>query len=338
MADKGAASSSEVSWPLDDTIVYGTLVRPAGPGPFPALALVAGSGPTDRDWNSPLISGTNGSGRLLAEALAADGIASLRYDKRAAGPHAAENLAALAGKISLQSHLAELAGAVRTLAGTPDVDTARIFALTNSEGALHALNYQIQAPAIPFAGLILLAPPGRPIGAVGRSQVVAQLSGLPNGAEMIAGYDAAIAAFAADQPVTPDPSLPEGVLMLLRGLTHPANLPFARELWVTDAAGWLAQVQAPVLVVIGKKDVQVSWQVDGQALEQATAGHANVTFVSPENANHVMKYLAGSPAALSPAEVMAGYNGPETQLDPEALAAIRGWLAGPGNAGLRRQA
>jgi uncharacterized protein len=334
MTDEQAASSREVSWPLDDTTVYGTLVRPAGPGPFPALALVAGSGPTDRDWNSPLIPGTNGSGRLLAEALAADGFASLRYDKRAAGPHAAENMALLAGKISLQSHLDELAGALRTLAARPDVDPARIFALTNSEGALHALNYQVSAPAIPFAGLVLVAPPGRPIGAVGRSQINAQLSGLPNGTEMIAGYDAAIAAFAADQPVTPDPSLPEGVLMLLRSLTHPANLPFARELWVADAAVWLAQVQTPVLVVIGKKDVQVSCQADGQPLEQAAAGRTNFKFVYPENANHVLKYLAGSPAALSPAELMAGYNGPETQLDPEALAAIRGWLAEQGNAGM----
>ena len=338
MANEGASSSSEVSWPLDDTTVYGTLVRPAGAGPFPALALVAGSGPTDRDWNTPLLPGSNGSARLLAEALAADGFASLRYDKRASGPHAAENLALLAGKVSFQSHLEELAGAVRTLASTPYVDPTRIFALTNSEGALHALNYQIHTPAIPFAGLVLSAPPGRSVGAVGRSQVVAQLSSLPNGPEMIAGYDAAIAAFAAGLPVDPDPSLPQGVLMLLRSLTTPINLPFARELWVADAAAWLAQVQAPVLVVIGKKDAQVSWQADGQLLEQAAAGRADVTFVYPENANHVLKYLAASLADLSPAEVGAGYNGPDTRLDPEALDAIRGWLVGQADSAQRKLA
>jgi uncharacterized protein len=89
--------STEVSWPLDSTTVYGTLVRPSGPGPFPAVVMVAGSGPTDRDWNSPLLPGTNGSARLLAEAVARAGIASLRYDKRASGPHARENMQALAG-------------------------------------------------------------------------------------------------------------------------------------------------------------------------------------------------------------------------------------------------
>src|SRR5579884_4243915 len=175
MADQDAyGESSEVSWPLDSTNVYGTLVRPAAPGPFPAVVLVAGSGPTDRDWNSPLLPGPNGSARLLAEALAQAGFASLRYDKRASGPHARENMQSLIGKLSMQSHLDELAGAVRTLAGQPFVRSDRIFALANSEGTLHALNYQTHSPAIPFAGLVLIGPPGRPVGVVARAQLAAQ--------------------------------------------------------------------------------------------------------------------------------------------------------------------
>src|SRR5579862_7734936 len=104
---------SEVTWQLDSTSVYGTLVRPFGPGPFPAVVMVAGSGPTDRDWNSPLLPGSNGSARLLAEALARGGIASLRYDKHASGLHARANMQALIGKLSMHSHADELAGAVR---------------------------------------------------------------------------------------------------------------------------------------------------------------------------------------------------------------------------------
>src|ERR1700730_944056 len=149
--------SSEVTWQLGETSVYGTLVRPSGPGPFPAVVMVAGSGPTDRDWNSPLLPGTNGSARLLAEALARVGIASLRYDKRASGPHARENMQTLIGKMSMQSHVDELAGAVRTMAKQDYMRSDRIFALTNSEGALHALNYQVHSPAIPFTGLVLTA-------------------------------------------------------------------------------------------------------------------------------------------------------------------------------------
>jgi len=127
--------------------------------------MVAGSGPTDRDWNSPLLPGTNGSARLLAEALAQAGIASLRYDKRASGPHVRENIQALMGKLSMQSHVDELAGAVRMMAGQEYARSGRIFALANSEGTLHALNYQVHHPEIPFAGLVLIAPPGRSVGA-----------------------------------------------------------------------------------------------------------------------------------------------------------------------------
>src|SRR6476620_12016405 len=128
MADQTSSGESvEITWPLDETTMYGTLVRPSGSGPFPGVVMVAGSGPTDRDWNSPLLPGVNGSARLIAQALAGNGIASLRYDKRASGPHARENMPALIGKMSMESHLDELAGAVRVLAGSEFVRSDRIF-------------------------------------------------------------------------------------------------------------------------------------------------------------------------------------------------------------------
>ena len=96
-------SCAEVSWQLDGITMRSTLTHPDGHGPFPAVVL-ARSGPRP-DWCSPLLPGTNGSGRLFAEALAAAGIASLRYDKRASGPDAAESARALFGKLSMRSHL-----------------------------------------------------------------------------------------------------------------------------------------------------------------------------------------------------------------------------------------
>jgi alpha-beta hydrolase superfamily lysophospholipase len=328
MTDQNSyAESSEVNWQLDSTTVYGTLVRPFGPGPFPAVVMVAGSGPTDRDWNSPLLPGSNGSARLLAEALAQAGFASLRYDKRASGPHARENMQSLIGKLSMQSHVDELAGAVRTIASQAYVREGRIFALANSEGTLHALNYQLHNPAIPFAGLVLIGPPGRAVGTVAHSQLAAQASGIPNGDALLALYDAAIARFLAGEPIAPDPSLPEGVQLLLQSLETPANLPFARELWMADAATLLRQVDIPVLVIIGKKDIQVDWQADGEPLQRAAAGHKKVTFLFPENANHVLKQELRPRSALVPAEMAESYNGPDTRLDPQALASILEWLA-----------
>jgi uncharacterized protein len=319
--------SSEVSWQLGSTTVYGTLVRPFGPGPSPAVVMVAGSGPTDRDWNSPLLPGSNGSARLLAEALARAGIASLRYDKRASGPHARENVPLLIGKMSMQSHVDELAGAVLVIASQVYVRSGRIFALANSEGTLHALNYQLHNPEIPFAGLVLTGPPGRAVGAVARSQLAAQASGIPNGDALLALYDAAIARFLKGVPIAPEPLLPEGVQMLLKSLETPANLPLARELWMANAAPLLRLVNVPVLVIIGKKDVQVDWQTDGEPLKLAAAGQKEVTFLFPENANHVLKQELRPRSELVPAEMAESYNGPDTRLDPQAMASILEWLA-----------
>ena len=322
-----SVESSEVTWQLGETSVYATLIRPSGPGPFPAVVMVAGSGPTDRDWNSPLLPGTNSSARLLAEALARAGIASLRYDKRASGPHARENVPLLIGKMSMQSYVDELAGAVRVMASQAYTHHGRIFALANSEGTLHVLNYQLHNPEIPFAGLVLTGPPGRAVGTVARSQVAAQAAHVPNEEALLSLYDAAIVRFFKGEPIAPDPVLPEGFQMLLKALETPVNLPLARELWMANAAPLLRQVDVPVLVIIGKKDLQVDWQVDGEKLVQAAAGQEKVTFLFPENANHVLKEELRLRSELVPASMTESYNGPDTRLDPQALASIREWLA-----------
>ncbi len=58
-----------VSWQVDGIDINASLTRPDGAGPFPAVIMVAGSGPTDRNWNTPLLPGTNGSAALLARVL-----------------------------------------------------------------------------------------------------------------------------------------------------------------------------------------------------------------------------------------------------------------------------
>jgi len=157
--------------------------------------------------------------------------------------------------------------------------------------------------------------------------LAAQAAGLPNGDALLALYDAAIARFLAGEPIAPDAALPQGVQMLLQSLETPANLPFARELWTADAATLLRQVDVPVLVIIGKKDIQVDWQADGAPLQRAAAGRADVTFLFPENANHVLKQEPRPRSALAPAEIAGSYNAPDARLDPQAQASILEWLA-----------
>ena len=333
-AEHGAAptvrymtSSVEVTWPLDGIMMRGTLMVPHGDGPFPAVVLVAGSGPTDRDWCSPLLPGTNGSGRLLAEAFADAGIASLRYDKRASGPDAAESARVLFGKLSMRSHLDELVSAIGVLAGHDSIDIDRIAGLGNSEGTLHVLHYATSKQDVPFAGIVLAAPPGRSVGEVLLTQLALQAAQIPGGTELMPEVQAAAARYERGEPMDLDPRLPDSVKLVLASFEAPANLPLARELWFESAATELPNVDVPTLILIGRKDLQVDATADGGPLEQAAAGKDNITFAYPANANHVFKE-----DTRTPAEVVAvpgnGYNEDGTHLDPEALSAILGWLHG----------
>jgi uncharacterized protein len=314
------------SWLVDEIEVNASLARPAGEGPFPAVIMVAGSGPTDRNWNTPLLPGSNGSAALLARALAQAGFISLRYDKRASGPQGKDNAMKMQGKISQQGHLEELAGGVKLLAGREDVDSRRLFALTNSEGCLHALNYQIQAAGPRLAGLLLTSAPARPVGVVAHSQIAAQLAAVPGGEQMLAAYDRAIQDFLAGKEVYIDPSLPEGLRNMILSVTSPINQPFSRELWMADVAELLPKIDCPVLVLLGKKDIQVVWQLDGPIFDEMVKKQANLRVAYAENANHVLKYEPRPLAELTMAEIMVSYNAENARLDDQAVEIILSWL------------
>ena len=316
----------EVTWNVLGIPVYGTITVPTDKETCGAVVFVAGSGPTDRDWCSPLLPGTNGSAKLLAEALANQGFCTLRYDKLASGPHARENIPVFSGKLSMQTHHDELAGAVETIVSEKNVDKDTLFVLANSEGTIHAVNYQLQAKRNRFRGLVLTGTPGHSIGEVGRSQIASQTKSLPDAETIMNHYDEAIAAFLTGKQMVIDPSFPEGVRQLLHALENPASLPFARELWTYNLPEHLANVNEPVLVVIGRKDLQIDWQADGKALEIATAKKPAVTFAYPENANHVLKHEETPREKLTGRYIMEHYNAADAELDEEATNTIISWL------------
>jgi hypothetical protein len=316
--------SEETSWNIGETTVYATITRPESGQGHPAVVFVAGSGPTDRDWNSPLLPGTNGSAKLLAEELARQGYVTLRYDKRFTGEHAGENLPLLTGKISMQSHLEELQSAVDILRERDDVDSDKIFALANSEGTLHAVNFQLQAGEKKLAGLILTGTPGQSMGDLARAQIAAQLAGVPGTDDIMAWYDQAISDFVKNGTMEPDESLPEGIKQFLLSLVSPANMPFTQEVWTVDIAPDLKSIDEPMLIIIGKKDIQVDWQTDGTRLEAAAEGKDTITFAYPDNANHVLKHETKAREDINPSS--PGYNAAGTVLDTETLEIIISWL------------
>jgi len=320
------AISIDVSWQLDDITMEGTITRPDGTGPFPGVVLVAGSGPTDRDWCSPLLPGTNGAGKQFALALADAGIASMRYDKRASGPNVMANLPKLIGHISMASHLEELAAAVQAFVAEDFVEASKIIGLGNSEGTLHVLHYAASSQVTPFAGIVLAAPPGRPVRDLVLMQFGMQAAQIPDGDALMEKIREACARYDAGAPMDPDPALPESARMTLLSFETPVNQPLARELWAESACDTLPKITIPVLVLIGGKDVQVDLHADGDPLQECAEGMGNIAFAFPPDANHVFKQ-----ETRQIAEVLTsggGYNDSDAPLDPESLKTIIDWIDG----------
>jgi uncharacterized protein len=113
--------------------------------------------------------------------------------------------------------------------------------------------------------------------------------------------------------------------MVLASFETPANLPFARELWVESTRDSLAQVTVPTLVLIGGHDVQIDSHADGDPLRETAAGMTNVSFAFPPNANHVFKEDLRTPAEVA-TSTGNGYNAAETHLDPQSLKTMLYWM------------
>lgn len=320
------ATAEDIRWMIGQTTVAATVTAPGGPGLHPAVVFVPGSGPTDRNWNSPILPGSNGSAALLATELTKAGFITVRYDKRFAGQYAAGNLPYLLGKISMQGHVEEIEGVVSRLKLRKDVDNNKIFVLTNSEGAIHALNYHKQVPS--FAGFVLTSPSGRVLADLMRGQIESRFLelGYTNTKELMASFDRLVENYKAGKSSSENPVVPE-LEPTKAAFYDPNGLPYFREFLVADTAALFSESGSPALVVLGKKDIQTDWQVDGAILEKAAAGRPDRVFVYPENANHALKYEPKPRAELTSA-VIAGYNAEGKVLDPETVKAILDWLVG----------
>lgn len=325
MSQNRSIGQQDLKWRVDDIEMEGTVTYPSDSKSSGCIILVAGSGPTDRDWCSPLLPGSNGSGKLIAEELSSHGYVCMRFDKRASGPKVRENFPLFIGKVSMQFHVDELVGAIHAVKDGGFL-TGALFALTSSEGAIHALNYQMSGLKPNFSGMILTGVPGRSIADVARQQVTLMARQDKDPESILQLYDDAMTRFSEGKEVNADPSLPENVALLVKSLSSPANLPFSRELWSTDPAKLVSRIEVPVMLMIGKKDLQVDWEIDGPKLEEAVTAKSNFEFYYPENANHVLKQETKPKGELTPQYVGTSYNSPESVLDPVAVSDICDWL------------
>jgi dienelactone hydrolase len=129
----------------------GTLTIPKGKGPFPAVVLIQGSGPNDRDETV----GANHPFADIADGLSSRGIVALRFDKRT---YALRNLDPQKTTVD-EEIVQDGVAAVRMLQARRDVAQDRIFVIGHSLGAM--LAPEIAKKAHSVAGIVMLAPSGR---------------------------------------------------------------------------------------------------------------------------------------------------------------------------------
>lgn len=128
----------EISFTSGQLVVHGSLRMPDGAtGAVPAMLLIASSGPTDRNGDSALMNGSIGTLRFLADVLARNGIASLRYDKIGIGQTGMGGLQA--ADVGFDEFVREAADATNYLAKQPGIDKAALGIVGHSEGGLIAL-------------------------------------------------------------------------------------------------------------------------------------------------------------------------------------------------------
>jgi pimeloyl-ACP methyl ester carboxylesterase len=272
--------------------IHGTLERPDRAGPIPVVVLIAGSGPTDRDGNQPEALLFTDSLRLLSRALAARGIATVRYDRRGVG----ESAAAAADEREVRiDHFAEDAAAwVRSLRA--DLRFRSVVVAGHSEGALVGMLAAKRAGA---DGFVSLAGPGRPLADVLRDQAHAGLSDdlKPHGLRILDEL-------AAGRPVE---EVPEALAPVFR----PSAQPFLIAAMRYDPAEELATLDAPVLIVHGTTDAHIP-AADARRLAGA---HPDAELRIVRGMNHVLK------PAVTPSEHTATYRAPHLALSPGVIDA-----------------
>ncbi|MGA4633761.1 alpha/beta hydrolase [Pseudomonas solani] len=268
--------------------LHGTLLRPKTDAPVPVALLLAGSGPTDRNGNNPM-GGRNDSLKKLAELLARNGIASVRYDKRgiaasqAAGPDERQ--------LSVDLYVADAVAWGHKLKADPRF--SRLVLIGHSEGALIA---SLAAPGAGADALVSIAGSARPIDALLREQLQQRLP-----PPLMARSDEILTSLKAGHQVL---RVPKPLLVLYR----PSVQPYLISLFAKDPAAAFTAVQAPALIVQGSHDIQVS--VDDARALQAIRPDAELAIIP--GMNHILR--------ITPADApdpLATYNSPGLPLARE---------------------
>jgi uncharacterized protein len=322
----------EIASTAKDVKLAGTLTLPHGIGPHPAVVLISGTGPQDRD---EFIMGHRPFA-VLADYLTRRGIAVLRCDERGVGKST--------GKFPT-STTADFAEDIRAelawLRTRPEIDKARIGLIGHSEGGIIAPMIAAQDKNMAF--IVMMAGVGVPMKELGLRQMLdmAKLSGANERqlARMKSLFDTMLALMTEEldaaamekrlrdkvaqleRDLTPEERAKAGdsnagVQQILRKVRDPQQ----RWLMRYDPTPALRAVRCPVLALNGKKDVQVAWRENLEAIKRATreGGNRQVKTMALPHLNHLFQTCQTG--------ALKEYGTIEETIKPQVLKVIADWV------------
>ncbi len=345
-ADESVEAAEEVAEPLpydEEEVVFvngdvslaGTLTLPRSIGPFPAVVMITGSGPQNRDEElvgfKPF--------RVIADYLTREGIAVLRYDDRGVGGSTGST-----NDSTSMDFATDVVAAVLFLKQRADIDGSRIGAIGHSEGGIVApiaaqsgeLAFVVLLAGTSVTGEEILYLQGRLIAEANGAtpeEIETQRAGQEQMMKAIRsgeGWEAIevnmaeqIRAGVADMTEEQRAAIPdvdEFVKAQVSAGIAATNTPWFKAFIDYDPVPALEVLTVPALAIFGELDLQVPAQANADGMEKAfkKSGHEQYRIVTLDGANHLFQAATtGSPTE---------YATLKKELVPEFLPLITAWI------------
>ena len=271
--------------------LYGTLILPPSKAPYPVVLIIAGSGPTDRNGNSTLLNGPNDSLKMMAQGLAANGIASLRYDKRGI----AESAKAMKSEADLRfdDYINDAMQWGQLLRKDKRFSTLTIAG--HSEGSLIGM---LAAQRLSADGYISIAGIARPANLIILDQVRPKLP-----PDLLRTTEDILALLVAGNTAdnVPPPLAP---------LFRPSVQPYMISWFRYDPSKEIAKLNAVVLIAQGTTDIQVTVD-EAKALAKA---RPTAKLLLIDGMNHVLKQVPDDKD-----KQVRSYSDPSLPIEPQLI-------------------
>ncbi len=262
----------------------GTLTLPAGDGPFPVVITISGSGPQDRDESlGPNIALKPFA--LIADALAREGIAVLRYDDRGVG-----GSTGYYNRASTLDLATDARAAVDYVLTRDEIDPSAIGLLGHSEGGLIAPVVAAQCEDVAF--VISLAGPGVNGAEVLRLQL-ARIMALRGYSEETQAKDLALLDQIVAASVSGDSDQARSLLLKMSTPLQGDIEHWFPVFFSLEPSDYWTQVTVPVLVILAENDMRVAPEQSLPPLKQALNTNSDATIIVIADANHLFQFVDG---------------------------------------------